>query len=184
MYSIFLRYIYSLTYFIHLGILGELYQIYNNGLWPSVEGDWKCISIAYELFAIHYPLLFVVFCLVVCKLMVKHVTALAPNTIQMRKADSYGITELSSVTSLFPYITLFFDKDDIKIIGVIGIALFMSLFLVSHGIFNLSVFLLRYRQYKVHSNDSDYWLISKRRLSNFSDTIQVCRLQDNIIVKV
>ena len=67
--------------------------------------------------------------------------------------------------------------------GASVLVLVTVLFLTWHGAFNLTLLLLGYRQYRVKTENSTIWMVSKRKISNFSNSELVHTLQDNVFVR-
>lgn len=183
MYSKLLRFIYSCTYYIHVGIVGEIYKVSKCGFLPDFNSDWSCWKCIYAVGCIHFPLLFVILCLVVALLMVKHCKKLAPNTMKLHCDEAYGLELMYTGTQALPYITFIFREQWFGIWCAITV-LFMTLcFLISHGTYNLTLMFLGYKQYRVQAASSSYWMISKRRISNFTSSEVVYKLQDNVVIR-
>ena len=183
MYSWILRFIYSLTYYIHLGIAGELYQISKYGWVPSfslVQSFWDGVL---ALLQIHYPILLVILCLIIAKIMVKGTKKVSSFTVQMKSSEPFGIEILYTGVQIIPYLSFVFKEQLFGYLGAAILVLFTVLFLTWHGTYNLSLLLLGYRQYRVRTENSTIWLISKRKISNFSGSESVYTLQDNVFVR-
>ena len=183
MYSKLLRFIYASTYYIHIGIVGEIYKITKYGLLPDFKDDGSWCKYIYEFACIHYPLVFTVFCLVVADMMVKKCKRLAPNTIRINNDATYGMEILSISTQVLPYGTLIFREQSLGVKGLITVMLITMFFLTSHGSFNLTLMFLGYKQYRVNAASSTYWMISKRRISNFTSSEVIHKLQDNVVIR-
>ncbi len=183
MYSLFLRVIYSLTYFIHIGIIGEIYQINKCGFSPSFNGDESFVQGAIMLLSIHYPLIFVIMCLVVSKWIVTHTSKLAVSSIQMTRSEPFGFEVFNTGIQLLPYMGFFFKEQFLGTWGVFILWIISIVFLASYGTFNLSLFFLGYKQYNVRAESKTIWLISKRRISNFSKSVQFYPIQENVYVR-
>lgn len=183
MYSKLLRFIYASTYYIHIGIVGEIYKITNYGLLPDFKDDWSWWKYIYEVACIHYPLVFAVFCLVVADVMVKNCKRLAPNTIRLNNDAAYGTEILYASTQVLPYVTFIFMEQSFGVKSLITVMLITMFFLTSHGSFNLTLMFLGYKQYRVNAASSTYWMISKRRISNFTSSEVIYRLQDNVVIR-
>lgn len=183
MYSYFLRLAYSVSYYIHLGIIGEVYQIYNHGLSPVYESDVSYFKIMIDLLSFHYPLLFVIYCLIVAKLMVVNSKNLAGYTIQMKSEEAYGIEILYTGVQIVPYLTFLLKNEWLSKWGTMVLLVVSVFFLVVHGTYNLSLAILGYKQYKVKTESTTCWLICKRRVSNFSNSEFIHTLQDNVFVR-
>lgn len=183
MYSYLLRLAYSVTYYIHLGIIVEAYKIYNQGLYPVYESDASYISIATDLLSIHYPLFFVIYCLIFAKIMVVNSKKLAGYSIQMKSEEAYNIEILYTGVQIAPYLTFLLKTEWLNKWGTVVLVILPVFFLVAHGTYNLSLAFLGYKQYKVKTNNTTCWLICKRRISNFSNSEYIHILQDNVFVR-
>lgn len=183
MYSWFLRFIYSFTYYIHLGIVAEIYLISKNGFVPvftPCQTVWnKVQSVAH----IHYPVLLIVLCLFIANAMVKGTRKFASYTVQMKSSDPFGVEILYTGVQIIPYLSFLFREQLFGFWGVSVLVLITVLFLTWLGSFNLSLMLLGYRQYRVKTENSTVWMVSKRRISNFSSSESVFTLQDNVFVR-
>lgn len=183
MYSKLLRFIYSSTYYIHVGIVGEIFKVSKYGFLPEFKDDWSGWNCIYEVGCIHFPLAFVIFCLIVAKLMVKYCKKLAPNTMKLNSDEAYGLELMYTGTQALPYITFIFREQWFGIWGTITVLFITLCFLISHGTYNLTLMFLGYKQYRVHAASSSYWMISTRRMSNFTNSEVVYKLQDNVVVR-
>lgn len=183
MYSWLLRFVYSFTYYIHLGIVAEIYQISKHGAWPVFTPDQTVLGQAVAVIQLHYPLLLVVLCLIIAKTMVKGTKNSASYTVQMKSSDPFGVEILYTGVQIVPYLTLIFREQLFGFWGASVLVLVTVLFLTWHGSFNLSLLFLGYRQYRVKTENSTFWLICKRKISNFSGLESVHPLQDNVFIR-
>lgn len=183
MYSWILRFIYSFTYYIHLGIVGEIYQISKNGVVPvSILGPtvWDKVG---AVVMIHYPFFFIILCLIIAKAMVNGTKKFARYTVQMKSSDPFGVDILYTGVQIIPYLSLIFREQLFGFWGASVLVLITVLFLTWHGSYNLSLLFLGYRQYRVKTESSTFWLVSERKISNFLNSESVYTLQDNVFVK-
>ena len=183
MYSWFLRFIYSFTYYIHLVIAWELYQISKYGLIPSFNPEQKIWGKILDVIQIHYPILFVILFLVIANSIVKGIKELSTFTVQMKASEPFGIEILYTGLQIIPYLTFVFREQLFGFRGALVLVIVSVLFLVWHGSFNLSLLFLGYRQYRVKTENSTIWLVSMRKISNFSSSELVHTLQDNVFVR-
>jgi len=182
MYSWLLRFVYSFTYYIHLGIVAEIFQVSKYRIIPEFtpcQTVWdKVLSVA----LIHYPVLLIILCLFIANAMVKGTRKFASYTVQMKSSDPFGVEILYTGVQIIPYLSFLFREQLFGFWGVWVLVLITVFFLTWHGSFNLSLMLLGYRQYRVKTENSTIWLVSKRRISNFSTSESVFTLQDNVFV--
>lgn len=183
MYSWILRFLYSLTYYVHIGLLGEVYQISKKGLLPEFEAGQTKFDNVIGVIGIHYPLLFVVFCVIFAQFMVMKVKKIAGYTTQMKSSESYGIEIIYTGIQILPYFTFAFREHLFGFVGALVLLIVTVFFLVAHGTYNLTLAMLGYKQYKVKTDNSTFWLVSKRKISNFSNSEFVHTLQDNVYVR-
>lgn len=183
MYSWFLRFVYSFTYYIHLGIVAEIYLISKNGFIPEFS---PCQTVCDKMLSIlqnHYPVLLIILCLIVANAMVKGTKKFASYTVQMKSSDPFGVEILYTGVQIIPYLTLIFREQLFGYRGALVLVIVMVLFLTWHGSYNLSLLFLGYRQYRVKTANSTFWLISRRKISNFSSSESIHTLQDNVFVR-
>jgi hypothetical protein len=183
MYSFVIRLIYAITYFIHIVIAGEIFQIGKYGFWPTFNTEESVVEKALDVLRIHYPVLIVLLFLLVAKIIVKGTKNVASYTIQMKSSETYGIEILYTGIQIAPYLTFAFTQKLLGFWGALVLIIGIVFFLVGHGTFNLTLLLLGYRQYKVKTENTTVWLVSKRKISNFSNSEVVYTLQDNVFVR-
>lgn len=183
MYSWFLRFLYSLTYYIHIGIIGEVYQISKKGWMSEYELGQTEYGKVIGVIGIHYPLLFVVFCLIFAHFIVTNSRKLASYTTQMKSSESYGMEIIYTGIQIVPYFTFAFREHLFGFEGALILLILTVFFLVAHGTYNLTLAMLGYKQYKVKTDNSTFWLVSKSKISNFSNSEIVHTLQDNVYVR-
>lgn len=183
MYSWFLRFVYSFTYYIHLGIVAEIYLISKNGFIPKFS---PCQSVCDKVLAViqtHYPVLLIILCLIIANGMVKGTKMFANYTVQMKSSDPFSVEILYTGVQIIPYLTFLFREQLFGFWGALVLVIVTVLFLTWHGSFNLSLLFLGYRQYRVKTENSTFWLICRRKISNFSSSESVHTLQDNVFVR-
>lgn len=183
MYSWFLRFIYSFTYYIHLGIVAEIYLISMNGFVPEYT---RCQTVCDKIQAviqIHYPVLLIILCLIIANAMVKGTKKFASYTVQMKSSDPYGVEILYTGVQIIPYLTFILREQLFGYWGALVLVLITVLFLTWHGSFNLSLLFIGYKQYRVKTENSTFWLVSRRKISNFSGSESIYTLQDNVFVR-
>lgn len=183
MYSWILRFIYSFTYYIHLGIAVEIYQVSKHGVCPAFTPEQTIWDQAVAVIQLHYPLLLVVLCLIIAKTMVVGAKKFARYTVQMKSSDPFDIDILYTGVQIIPYLTLIFREQLFGFWGASVLVLITVLFLTWHGSYNLSLLFMGYRQYRVKTENSTFWLVSKRKISNFLNSESVYTLQDNVLVR-
>lgn len=183
MYSWILRFLYSFTYYIHLGIAGEMYQISKHGIIPEFTSNLVVWDKGIAVLQIHYPILLIFLCLIIAKTMVKGIKNLSSFTVQMKSSEPFSIEILYTGVQIIPYLSFVFREHLLGLGGVFVLIFVTVIFLTWHGSFNLSLLFLGYRQYRVRTENSTLWLICKRKISNFSNSESVFTLQDNVFVR-
>lgn len=183
MYSWFLRFLYSFTYFIHLSIITELYQIFKHRIIPVFDPEQTIVEKIVGVILIHYPIIVFIISLIIAELMVKGAKKLAVLSVQLKSSEPVGIEFLYTGITLVPFIAFAFREHLFGIIGGLVFLIVTVLFLTSHGTFNTSLFFLGYKQYKIKTNNSTIWLVSKRKIYNYSNSELVYTLQDNVFVR-
>lgn len=182
MYSWVLRFMYSFTYYIHLGIVVEIYLISKNGLIPEFI---PCQTFCDKVLAVvqfYCPVLLIILCLIIANAIVKGTKKFASYTVRMKSSDPFGVEILYTGVQIVPHLTFIFREQLFGFLGALVLVLITVLFLTWHGSFNLSLLFLGYRQYRIKTENSTIWLISKRKISNFSNSESVHTLQDNVFV--
>lgn len=183
MYSWFLRFIYSFTYYIHLGIVAEIYLISMNGFVPEYTPCQTVCDKIQAVIQIHYPVLLIILCLIIANAMVKGTKKFASYTVQMKSSDPYGVEILYTGVQIIPYLTFILREQLFGYWGALVLVLITVLFLTWYGSFNLSLLFIGYRQYRVKTENSTFWLVSRRKISNFSGSESIYTLQDNVFVR-
>ena len=183
MYSKLLRFIYSFTYYIHLGIVAEIIQIIQHGWIPTFTPDQTIWDKVLAVGLIHYPVLFVILCLIIANAMVKGTKKFASYTVQMKSSESLDVGILYTGVQIVPYLTFLFREQQFGLWGALVLVLITVLFLTWHGSFNISLLFLGYKQYRIKTENSTFWLISRRKISNFSGSESIHTLQDNVFVR-
>ena len=187
MFSPIIRLIYTLTYFCHIAAIGELYQLYKH--WNRLSFYWNgmiCEGVK-EIISIHFPLIILLILWLIFRKAIecarKHLT---PTTIKIIKSDALGIDAIFTDKSFIPYITLlisFVGKNFAVVLFLVSI-IFLWLFLAHYGNFNTMAFVPGYKQYKVSTSSASYWLISKKRINNFSSSYKVVEISDNVLLRI
>ena len=125
----------------------------------------------------------VILFLVIANSIVKGIKELSTFTVQMKASEPFGIEILYTGLQIIPYLTFVFREQLFGFRGALVLVIVSVLFLVWHGSFNLSLLFLGYRQYRVKTENSTIWLVSMRKISNFSSSELVHTLQDNVFVR-
>lgn len=187
MYSFFIRFIYAATYFGHMVLFGEVYQLYKHWNDLSICWDENVGNGILHFFSIHYFLFVLLALMLICKLVLgyarKHIP---PNSLKIHNSNMMGVDDLLKDKSLFPYVTLLtsFIGKDIACGSFAFVMLILWLLLCDYGNFNITVWALGYHQYKVSTAGASYWLISKGRITHFSSSYKVVEITHNILLKV
>ncbi len=183
MYSWLLRFIYSFTYYIHIGIAWEIYQITQHGWIPTFTPGQTIWDKVLAVVSVHYPVLFIILCLIIANAMVKGTNKFVSYTVQLKSSDSFDIGILYTGVQIVPYLTFLFREQQFELVGALVLVLITVLFLTGQGSYNLSLLFLGYRQYRVKTENNTYWLVCRRKISNFSNSESVYTLQDNVFVR-
>jgi len=115
--------------------------------------------------------------------MVKGTKKFARYSVQMKSSDPFGIDVLYTGVQIIPYLTLIFREQLFGFLGASVLVLITVFFLTWHGSYNLSLLFLGYRQWRLKREKSMFWLVSKRKISNFMNSESVYTLQDNVFVR-
>lgn len=187
MYSAFVRVLYSLSYFSLMLIIIEVINTVNS--WDILDFYWppNIVEGLHAFCTIHYPLIILSFILLFCwKLICNSHSKLSPKQLKAVKSNAIGLESFLLLGQLVPLLTLFekiFDTSSSVICIVVLIVLILSYF-NTYGSFNLSLYLLQYHQYKVSTNSSEYWLISKREIRDFSQSFTVVEISNRILLRI
>lgn len=187
MFSPIIRLIYALTYFCHLAAIGELYQLYTH--WSRLSIYWNgviCEGLK-EIISIHFPLIILLILWFIFRKTTEYARKhLAPVTIKISKSDLTAIDVIFADKSFLPYITLltsFVGKSFAAILFPVA-TIFFWFFLAHYGNFNTMAFVLGYKQYKVSTASASYWLISNKRINNFTSPYTVVEISDSILLRI
>lgn len=187
MYSSFIRILYSFSYFSLMLILIEVVNIVNS--WDILDFYWNSnvIDGLQAFCVIHYPFIIFVLMLLFCKyILVDAHSKLAKKQLKVVKSNPIGLDSFFFLGQLVPLLTLsekIFDPSSSLKYFAIFIVL-MLLYFISYGSFNMSLYLMQYHQYKVSTNSSEYWLISKRKIRDFSQSFTVVEISNRILLRV
>ena len=187
MYSFFIRFIYVATYFGHMALAGECYQLYKH--WNDLRIYWDGnVGVGIMSFlGIHYFLFVLLALVLICKSVLGYARKhMIQNSLKIHHSNMVGVDDLFKDKSLFPYVTLLagFIGKDIAYGSFIFAMLILWGLLCSYGNFNIMVWALGYHQYKVSTESASYWLISKGRITHFSSFYKVVEITHNVLLKV
>jgi len=104
MFSPIIRFIFALTYFCHLAVIGELYQLYHN--WSELRSYWDGMlyEVLKEIISIHFPIIILFILWVIFRKTIKCARKhLTPTTIKLSKSDSIGFDAIFTDKSFIPY---------------------------------------------------------------------------------
>lgn len=187
MFSLIIRFTYALTYFSHVAVVGELYQLYKNWNKLSLYWDGMISEGLRSIISIHFPLIILFVLWLVFVILIKCARKyLTPLKIQIAKSDLTGFDMIFTDKSLFPYITIlisFVGKNFIVILFPATVIL-LWLLLAHMGNFNIIAFVLGYKQYKVSTASASYWLISKKRICDFTSSYKVVEISNNVLLRI
>ena len=158
MYSFFIRFIYAATYFGHMALFGEAYQLYKHWNDLSIYWDENVGNGILNFLSIHYFLFVLLALVLICKSVLgyarKHLTQ---NSLKIHHSSMVGVDDWLKDKSLFPYVTLltaFIGKD-------IACGSFVFVMLIA-----------------------SYWMISKGRITHFSFSYKVVEITHNVLLRV
>lgn len=187
MFSIIVRLIYALTYFSFMSLVLECLNICKN--WGNIN-----IYLSPNIFegieafcVIHYPILLFLLQLWASKVIIRAAkTNIVQTQLRVLKSANVGMDSLLFLGQLVPVLTLFekVTSANFTLLLFAVLIFVLMLFLISYGAFDLSLFFLGYHQYKVSTNSSEYWLISKRRIRDFSQSFTVVEISDKILLRI
>ena len=187
MYSFFIRFIYAATYFGHMALFGEVYQLYAHWSELRIYWDGNIGTGILNFLSIHYFLFVLLALVLICKSVLgyarKHLTQ---NSLKIHHSSMVGVDDWLKDKSLFPYVTLLtaFIGKDIACGSFVFVMLILWLLLCSYGNFNIVVWALGYHQYKVSTDSASYWMISKGRITHFSFSYKVVEITHNVLLRV
>lgn len=187
MYSSLIRLIYAATYFGHIALFGEAYQLYVHWSELRIYWDENVGNGILNFLSIHYFLFVWLALALICKSVLgcarKHLTQ---NSLKIHNSNMVGVDDWLKDKSLFPYVTLLigFIGKNIACVSFVLAMLYLWLQLRSCGNFNIMVWNLGYHQYKVSTDGVSYWLISEGRITDFSSSYKVVEITNNVLLKV
>lgn len=187
MYSRIIRLLYSLSYFTLFAFLLEIYNV--AVIWGEISIYWDLCSIR-EFCFIHYPVLIIVVLLCVSKSILKRAERnLSKTQILVKKSSPFSLESCLLVGQFIPFFTFtekLIGKSSTTLTSVLTIVsiLLLSFLMDVYGGFNLSMFFLGYNQYRVSTDSTEYWLISKRKINNFSSSFTVVEISDKVLMRL
>lgn len=189
MFSTFIRFIYAASCLSFFCFFFEIVQLFRfegelDFYW---DGDvWGGIA---NLLSIHYPLLILLLQLAVSHLILNYAKIhLSQNTVHVTKSPMSNYVGSSVILQILPVAT-FLIKYNNLLNGIVGIVVILLIILVSiigvmkYGVYNTTL-IFTYSQDKVSSESTEYWLISKRKIHNFSRTMSVVEISDRVLLKI
>lgn len=187
MFAKIIRIAYSLSYFSLLALLAEGVNIVTN--WQEISFYWNpnLVDGIQAFSVIHYPLLILLLMLLTCSITFRKARiTLVHSQLKVQKANNIGIDSFLLFGQIVPLLTLI-EKLLIpsysKVIFAMSV-LILLMFFTSYGAFNMSLYILQYHQYKVSTNSSEYWLISKRRIRDFSQSFTVVEISNKVLLRI
>lgn len=180
------RFLYSLSYFTLILAFWEIKNIADG--WNDICFYWNpCLTEGLRAFVvIHYPAILFVVILGLCKYTLsKGSSTLTRNQLKGQKSKTIGLGSTTLIGQLIPLAT------QLKDLGAISSSLTMCfimpilwLLYTTFGSLNPSLYILRYHQYRISTDSSDYWLISRRKIRNFSQSFAVVEISNGIMLRV
>lgn len=187
MFSMVVRLVYALTCFSLMTLVLEGLNVWRNLDIVSFCWNSNVIEGLEAFCVIHYPLLIFLLLLVACKVMLCVAKKeLSHTRIQVQKSANIGMDSVLFLAQLVPMITLF-EKIvgySFTVVTFVILVVVLIFFIPNYGAFNLSIYMLNYYQYKVSTGSSEYWLISKRRIRDFSQSFTVVEISDKILLRI
>lgn len=187
MFTKAIRIVYSISYFSLLALMLEVVNVATN--WNDMSIYWtpKFLDGVQAFCVIHYPLLIFLLMLLSCNIICKRArTALARTNLNVQKANNIGIENFLNFGQVVPLLTF---SDKLFVVGysrtIFVMAVFLLLFFfTSYGTFNMTLYIQQYHQYRVSTNSSEYWLISKRKIRDFSQSFTVVEISNKILLRI
>ena len=151
MYSFFIRFIYAATYFGHMALFGEVYQLYKHWNDLRIYWDENIGNGILNFLSIHYFLFVLLALVLICKLVLGYARKhMPPSSLKIHNSNMVGVDDLLKDKSLFPYVTLLtgFIGKDIACGSFAFVMLIFWLLLCGYGNFNITVWALGYHHTK------------------------------------
>ena len=186
MFSKFIRIVYSLSYFSLMLVVLEFVNIVNS--WKNIEFYWNFNIEGFEAFCvIHYPIMLFLLMLLSCKYIIeKAINSLSVFSMKIEKSNPIGLNSFMLLGQLVPLLSLSDKILNFSYSGIIFVIIVLLLwaFFTSYGAFNMSLYFMQYNQYKVSTNSSEYWLISKRKIRDISRSYHVVEISNKVFLIV
>lgn len=186
MFSKFIRSVYSLSYFSLMLVILEFVNIVNS--WKSIDFYWNFNIEGFKAFCvIHYPIMLFLLMLLSCKYIIeKAINSLSVFSMKIEKSNPIGLHSFMLLGQLVPLLSISDKILNFSFSGIIFVIIVLLLwaFFTSYGAFNMSLYFMQYNQYKVSTNSSEYWLISKRKIRDISRSYQVVEISNKVFLIV
>lgn len=182
-----IRLLYSLSYFTPLLILLEAINVTEG--WNDLGFYWNpdLLEGLRTFGCVHYPALLFLLVLLSCKQILKKGSSmLSRKQLDVHKSNEIGWKEFSFIIQFFPLLmqqSTSFSSVTSWVIFLLGIVVLLAFF-TSFGAFNPSLYFLRYYQYRVSTDNLDYWLISKRKIRDLPQSFCVVEISNGIMLRV
>ncbi len=182
-----IRILYSFSYFTPLLIGLESLNIVEG--WNDLGFYWNpdLLEGLRAFWSIHYPALLFLLILLSCRLILKKGSSmLSRKQLDVHKSNEIGWKKFSFIIQIIPLLiqqTTSFGSVNSWVILLVGIVVLLAFF-TSYGAFNLSLPILRYYQYRVSTGNSEYWLISKRKIRDLPQSFCVVEITNGIMLRV
>ena len=106
--------------------------------------------------------------------------------MKIEKSNPIGLNSFMLLGQLVPLLSLSDKILNFSYSGIIFVIIVLLLwaFFTSYGAFNMSLYFMQYNQYKVSTNSSEYWLISKRKIRDISRSYHVVEISNKVFLIV
>lgn len=187
MFAKIIRIFYSLSYFSLLALIAEGVNIKSK--WDEISFYWNSniIEGMHAFCVIHYPLLILLLMLLVCSITFHNARiTLAHSQLKVLKSSNIGLDSFFQLGQIVPLLTLtekLLTPSFSSVILAITVLILWPFF-ASYGSFNMSLYIMQYHQYKISTNSSEYWLVSKRKIRDFSQSFTVVEISNKILLRI
>lgn len=189
MYSSLVRLLYAASCLPIFSLIGELILLFWHKDKRVIYWDGDILDGILNLVSYHWPMfilaLQVFFSYTILNYAKKHLPSL---TVTVRSKKNPNFVANSMFSQVVPVITFCISHYNLlgDIFGKIVIALIVILTILStmkYGIINPTIW-FTHSQYKVSSNSAEYLLISKRKIYDFTRSIEVVEISENVLLKL
>lgn len=167
-------------------IVLEFVNIVNS--WKNIDIYWNFNIEGFKAFCvIHYPIMLFLLMLLSCKYIIKKaINSLSVFSMKIEKSNPIGLNSFMFLGQLVPLLSLSDKILNFSYSGIIFVitVLLLWAFFTSYGAFNMSLYFMQYNQYKVSTNSSEYWLISKRKIRDISRSYYIVEISNKVFLIV